>query len=216
MNSSKPGISVLMVDDHPIVRDGYRRLLGSMPDIGDIREAADGEAALETYRQSRPDVVIMDLTMPGMGGMEAIRRLREFDAEARILVFSMHDSDALIDRCIEMGVQGYLIKSSGQDQLVDAVRQIAAGKPYMDSSQAMRMAVRRRDAIGEPTAALTSREFQIFAMLAEGMSVQQIAHALGISPSTVGVHRNNLLKKTGLANDNQLVRLAIRLKIIEA
>ncbi len=216
MKAATTTISVLIVDDHPIVRDGYRRLLSGVPDIGDIREAADGEAALASYLQARPDVVIMDLTMPGMGGMEAIRQLLEIDAAARILVFSMHDSDALIDRCIEQGVQGYLIKSSGQDQLLDAVRQIAAGRPYIDSSQAMRRAVRRRDAIGEPTANLTSREFQIFQMLAEGLSVQQTAHALGISPSTVGVHRNNLLKKTGLANDNQLVRLAIRLKIIEA
>ena len=208
-------LSVLIVDDHPIVRDGYRRLLTAMPEIGSISEAADGEAALASYRQHGPDVVIMDLTMPGMGGLEAIRRVREFDASARILVFSMHDSEALIDRCIALGVQGYLIKSSGQDQLLEAVRQIAAGRPYMDSSQAMRMAVRRRGANGEPTATLTSREFQIFQMLAEGMSVQQVAHALGLSPSTVGVHRANLLRKTGLANDNQLVRLAIRLGVIE-
>ncbi len=216
MNSAPASISVLIVDDHPIVRDGYRRLLGSMAEIGAIGEAADGEAAIECYRAQRPDVVIMDLTMPGMGGMEAIRRLVDLDGQAKILVFSMHDSDALMDRCISLGVKGYLIKSSGQDQLVEAVRQIAAGKPYLDSSQAMRLAVRRREGNGEPTAALTSREFQIFQMLAEGMSVQQTAFALGISPSTVGVHRNNLLKKTGLANDNQLVRLAIRLKIIEA
>ena len=216
MNLKPSRISVLIVDDHPIVRDGYRRLLSGMADIGAIAEASDGESALITYRRQRPDVVIMDLTMPGMGGLEAIRQLREGDAEAKILVFSMHDSDALIDRCIELGVLGYLIKSSGQDQLVDAVRQIALGKPYMDSTQAMRMAVRRRESIGEPTAALTSREFQIFQMLAEGLSVQQIAHALGISPSTVGVHRANLLRKTALANDNQLVRLAIRLGIIEA
>ena len=216
MNPSPAPIAILIVDDHPIVRDGYRRLLSGMPDIGAISEAADGESALASYRQLQPDVVVMDLTMPGMGGLEAIRQLREIDAEAKILVFSMHDSDALIDRCIELGVLGYLIKSSGQDQLVNAVRQIAAGNPYMDSVHAMRMAVRRREAIGEPTAALTSREFQIFQMLAEGLSVQQVAHALGISASTVGVHRANLLRKTGLANDNQLVRLAIRLGVIEA
>ena len=208
-------ISILIVDDHPIVRDGYRRLLASTPAIGRIDEAPDGETALASYRTQRPDVVIMDLTMPGMGGVEAIRQLRELDPEVRILVFSMHDSDTLIDRCIELGVQGYLIKSSGQDQLLNAVHQIAAGKPYMDSTQAMRMAVRRRESIGEPTAALTSREFQIFQMLAEGLTVQQVAHALGISPNTVGVHRANLYRKTGIANDNQLVRLAIRMKIIE-
>jgi two-component system invasion response regulator UvrY len=220
MIESMPGertIKVLLVDDHPVVRDGYRRLLENTPDIRVVAEAGDGERAGSLYDAHHPDVVILDISMPGMGGLEVLRRLKARDAAAHVLIFSMHDSETMIQRALEAGATGYLTKSGGMGQMVAAVRAVADGKPYIDQDHVMEMAVRRVAGVGDdPLRILSSREFQLFRLFAEGQTAGDIADTLSISPKTAGVHYTNIMKKLRLQNAAQLVRLAIRCKVIEA
>ncbi len=204
-------IRVLLVDDHPVVRGGYRALLENAADIQVVGEADSGEQAYTLYRELTPDVVVVDLNMPGMGGLGLIQRLRAQDARARILVFSMHDSQVMVHRALEAGALGYLAKSSASSLLADAVRQVACGKHYLERNLAPATA----DAGADPLRCLTRREFQVFQSLAEGQSVAEIAETLCISPKTAGVHQTNIMHKLGLRNAAELVRLAIRCRVIE-
>lgn len=213
---SLPIIRVLVVDDHPVVRDGFRHLLESTPDIRVVAEAGEGSAACALYDECRPDVVILDLSMPGMGGMEVLRRLKARDGEARILVFSMHDGETMIQRALEAGATGYLSKHGGMGQMVAAVRTVADGKPFIEGERAVAMAYRQiAGTTNDPLEVLSPREFQLFKLLAEGQTVSQIAGDLSLSPKTVGVHYTNIMKKLKLQNVTQLVRLAIRSRVIE-
>ncbi|MDD5297139.1 MAG: response regulator transcription factor [Rhodocyclaceae bacterium] len=215
-NADRP-IQVLLVDDHPVVRDGYRRLLETMPDIRVVAEAGDGEMACALYDQCQPDVVVLDLSMPGMGGLEVLRRLKARDASARVLIFSMHDSETMIQRALEAGATGYLTKNGGMGQMVEAVRTVACGNPFIDPERVLEVAVRQVAHGGDdPLRVLSSREFQLFRLFAEGQTVAEIAEDLSISPKTVGVHYTNIMKKLRLQNAAQLVRLAIRSKVIQA
>ena len=212
---SKP-ITVLLVDDHPVVRDGYRRLLESTPDIRVVAEADDGETGCVHYKEYAPDVVVLDLSMPGIGGLETIRRIKCQNSNARILIFSMHGSEIMIQRALEAGATGYLTKKGGMGQMVQAVRQVARGESFIEAEHAVSMALRKQSpSPGEPLRVLSTREFQIFKMLAEGHSVPEIAATLSISPKTVGVHHANIMKKLGLQNTAQIVRLALRNNVIE-
>lgn len=215
-SSSKP-ITVLLVDDHPVVRDGYRRLLDNTPDIRVIAETSDGENACLAYAEHSPSVVILDLNMPGIGGMETIRRIKARDANARILVFTMHDTETLIMRTLEAGATGYLTKQGGIAQMVEAVRQVAQGKPFIDPKHVTSMATRQLfDSAEDPLRVLSTREFQLFQLFAEGRSVAEVASTLSISPKTVGVHHSHIMRKLGLENSAQLVRLAIRCNLMSS
>ena len=212
---TKP-ITVLLVDDHPVVRDGYRRLLENTPDIRVVAEADDGETGCAHYKEYAPDVVILDLSMPGIGGLETIRRIKAQHPEARILIFSMHGSETMIQRVLEAGAAGYLTKKSGMGQMVAAVRQVARGELFIEAEQAVSMALRKQSPSSEePLHMLSKREFQLFKLLAEGCSSSEIAATLSISPKTVGVHHANIMKKLKLQNTAQIVRLALRNNIIE-
>jgi len=213
MKASKK-IRVLLVDDHPIVREGYRLLLENTADIHVVGEAECGEEACKLYRDIVPDVVILDLNMPGMGGLETIRRLRAKDPKSRILVFSMQDSQAMLQRALEAGAGGYLTKVSASSQMVEAVREVARGKAYLDQGLVPHvMGVLSGD--GDPLRNLTQREFEVFRNLAAGQSVSEIADILCISPKTVGVHQTNIMKKLDVRNASELTRLAIRYSVIE-
>jgi two-component system invasion response regulator UvrY len=207
-------ISVLLADDHPVVRDGYRRLLENSPDIEVMAETGDGESACNAYVQHRPDVVILDLSMPGIGGLETIRRLRALDPHARILVFTMHDDETMIRRTLECGAAGYLTKASGVGQMVEAVRLVAQGKTYVDATHMSELLRGAAAGPAGPLQVLSSREFQLFQCFAEGQSVAHIAAELGISTKTVAVHHANIMRKLELDNAAQLVRLAIRCRVI--
>ena len=217
--SNKPttptSIKVMLVDDHPVVRDGYRHLLENTPDIRVVAEANDGEEACALYEQHMPNVVILDLSMPGIGGLETLRRIKAKNPAINILVFSMHDSETLVLRSLEAGATGYLTKQGGVAQMVEAVRLVARGKLFVDSKYVPDLIHHRLSPTEDPLQALSTREFQIFQMLAEGHSVSDIAVMLSISPKTVGVHHAHIMRKLRLQNAAQLVRLAIRCNVVK-
>lgn len=215
MNTNNP-IRVFLVDDHPVVRDGYKRLLDNIPDIVVVAEANSGEEACDQYNQVHPDVVVMDLSMPGIGGIETISRLRAKDPDAHILVFSMHDSPIIISRAVQAGARGYLTKSSAAMQLVDAVRSVAQGKPFLNHNSVPSIMEKLNGNVDDPIGVLSKREFEVFCRLAAGHSVAEIAEQLSISPKTAGVHQTNIMHKLELRNIAELTRLAIRSGVIEA
>lgn len=206
-------ITVMLVDDHPVVRDGYRHLVENTPDIRVVAEANNGEEACSLCPQHLPDVVVLDLSMPGIGGLETLRRIKAKHPTINVLVFSMHDSATLVLRSIEAGATGYLTKQGGVAQMVEAVRQVAQGKLFVDAKYVPDLMHHRLFATEDPLQVLSTREFQIFQLLAEGHSVSDIATLLSISPKTVGVHHAHIMRKLGLQNSAQLVRLAIRCNV---
>jgi two-component system, NarL family, invasion response regulator UvrY len=209
-------ITVMLVDDHPVVCDGYRRLLETEPDIKVVAEAGNAETGCIQYKKHAPDVVVLDLSMPGIGGLEAIRRIKAYDPDAHILIFSMHNSEAMVSHALQAGATGYLTKQGGMGQMVKAVRQVARGEPYIDAEHAGGAENGSAPAAPEdPLHVLSTREFQLFKLMAEGHSISGIAATLCISSKTVGVHHANIMKKLGLHNTSQIVRLAIRCNVIE-
>lgn len=202
-----PAIRVLIVDDHPVVRDGYRRLLESTGQVTVVAEADNGMAGYHAYKTHRPDVVIMDLSMPGSGGLDAIRRITQWDSNAHILVFSMHEEPVFWKMSADAGAIGYLTKGSPPAAMLEAVQQVASGHCVspVDDDQAAR-------AGGQDSALanLTLREFEVFNLLALGHPGGEVARLLNISQNTVGVHQTRIMNKLGLQNIAQLVRLAIR------
>lgn len=206
-------IRVLLADDHPVVRSGYRRLLESEPDIEVVAEAGSGEESYRAFNETGPDVVVMDISMPGMGGLEAVRRMLARDPEARILVFSVHDNQAVLSQALRAGVLGYLTKHSAPQAMVEAVRKVARGHTVIDPELAGR-AFQEGGEHGDGLDRLTPREFQVFRLLAEGYTVTGVAEVLSISPKTAGVHHTRIMHKLDIHNPVQLVRLALRHGIV--
>ncbi len=211
----KQPINVLLVDDHSVVRAGFRRLLETSPEITVIGEADTGDKAWRLFEDLGPDVVVMDLSMPGMGGLEAIEKIRKIAAQARILVLSVHENEPFPSRALQKGAAGYLTKRCAPEELVIAVREIADGKCFLGKDIARRLAAERRDSERNLLTKLTSREFQVFTLLAKGRSVAEIADTIFISPKTVHVHRANVFRKLSISTTAELVRMAIRNDIID-
>jgi DNA-binding NarL/FixJ family response regulator len=217
---SAPGASgftrVMLADDHAIVREGYRSLLQKQDRLRVVAEAADGAEAYRVYKEAQPDLVIMDLSMPGIGGVEAIRRIRQWDHAARILVFTMHQSAAYAVQAIKAGARGFVTKSSPPEALLRAIGEIMAGRialsPDIDHELAM------NSLTSEPSAvdALSPREFEILRMLLAEKSVDDIAKTLNISVKTAANTRYLIRAKLGVASDIELVHLALRQRIIAA
>jgi two-component system invasion response regulator UvrY len=203
-------IRVLLVDDHPVVRTGFRRLLEVNTGVV-VAEAGSGEEAVQLYEETAPDVVVLDLSMPGMGGLETARRILARDGEARLLVFSVHDNEAMLSRALQAGVLGYLTKQSAPATLLEAVHAVAEGKMYIDPDLVGRALGGGRGGLLER---LTPREFEVFRLLAEGHSVNDIAGILNISPKTAGVHHTRIMHKLEVSTSVQLVRLAMRHGVI--
>ncbi|MGA9365937.1 MAG: response regulator transcription factor, partial [Steroidobacteraceae bacterium] len=182
-------IRVLLVDDHAVVRTGFRLLLQVRPDIAVVGEADSGEAACQRYLELSPDVVVMDIAMPGMGGIEALRRIRAHDPQARVLALSAHDDPMYARRALREGALGFLSKRSAPEALLEAVSGVGSGQRYIDSRVAQSLAL---EDIGgtdsSPIRRLSEREFDVFIRLARGASVQRIANDLRLSASTVGTH----------------------------
>ncbi len=210
-------IQVLLVDDHAVVRTGFRLLLQSQPDINVAAEAPSGEAACQMYAELSPDVVVMDLGMPGMGGLEALRRIRARSANARVLALSAHDDPMHARRALREGAMGFLSKRSAPEALIEAIATVAAGRRYIDPSLAQKLALAEIEGgLRSPIEQLSEREFEVFIRLAGGATVQKIADDLKLSASTIGTHLYNIKQKLGVANQSELTLLAIRHGLIEA
>lgn len=205
-------ITIMLVDDHPVVRAGFRRLLETDPDLEVVAEAENGEKSIALYASVRPDVVVMDISLPGIGGLEAGRRILGNDPEARLLVFSVHDNEAMVSRALRVGVLGYMTKDAAPTRILDAVRRVAQGQAYIDPELVGRML----QGGGGLLDRLTPREFEVFRLLAEGNAVTQIAEVLSISPKTVGVHQTRIMHKLEVRTAVQLVRLALQHGVIQS
>jgi len=206
----------LLVDDHEVVRAGYRRLLESTGKIEVVAEASDGEEAYRSYMQHQPTVVVMDLSMPGIGGLDASRRILARDESARILVFSVHENEIYLNRALDLGILGYISKRSASRVMVDAVRQVAKGELYIGQEMTPFLVKRTVCTDSQLIANLSPREFEVFRLRAEGKSVNEIAEMLNVSPKTIGHHNTSVKQKLGLANSAELTRLAIRLGLVTA
>ncbi|HEX3951209.1 MAG TPA: response regulator transcription factor [Steroidobacteraceae bacterium] len=210
-------IRVLLVDDHAVVRMGFRLLLQSVAEFTVLAEAESGEAACQMYFDLKPDVVVMDLAMPGMGGLEALRRIRARDPRARVLTLSAQDDLIHARRALQEGALGFLSKRSAPEALIEAVTAIAAGRRYLDSVLAQKLALAEFEgAAKSPLERLSEREFEVFIRLAGGASVQGIAQDLNLSASTIGTHLYNIKQKLGAANQSELTLIALRHGLIQA
>lgn len=207
--------TVMLVDDHAVVRTGFRLLLQETDDLQVVSEAGSGEEAVERYTATLPDVVVMDLSMAGIGGIEAIRRILEHHPQARILALSAHADTSHPRRVLSAGALGYLSKRSAPEEMVQAVRTVAAGHGYIDASLAQMMALPGNAGGQNPTEALSAREFAVFLQVAKGTAVNQIAEMLHLSPSTVGTHLYNIKQKLSASSHAELTLIAVRHGLIE-
>jgi len=207
-------IRVMLVDDHALVRMGFRMLLADAR-VEVVAEFDDGEQACAEYARIKPDVVVMDLSMPGMGGLEAVRRLLAQDPKARILALSAHEDTAHPQRVLRAGALGYLTKRSAPDALIAAVTAVAAHQAYVDSQTAQRLAMAQVKGATNPADSLSEREFSVFIQLARGQSVNQIADNLKLSPSTVGTHLYHVKQKLGASNQSELTLVALQWGLIQ-
>ena len=202
-------ITVLLVDDHAVVRTGYRLLLSQSQKIGRVTEVQTGEQACRHYHDQRPDVVVMDLSMPGIGGLDAIRRICAKDSAANILVFSIHDELVYVNRALQAGARGYITKRSAPDILVDAVLQLAAGSTYIEPLLNEHM--HRQYGLTRPASpldSLSAREFDVFILLAKGLTVKQISDELRLGYKTVANYNTSIKGKLNANTGAELARLA--------
>ena len=204
-------IRVQLVDDHALLRDGIRGLLEQYPDIRVVAESGSGEEAYTHYFEQQPDVVLMDVSMPGEGGLSALRRILRRDAKARIVILTMFHDESIALKAMQGGARGFTSKGMDSGALYKAVRRVADGETYIEDAVAQRMALQKS---GHGLDLLSGREFEVFRMLAEGKSVQQIADLLHLSSKTVGAHRTHIMEKLGCDNVAELALIAIRKDII--
>lgn len=203
------------MDDHAIVREGYRSLLEKQPRMQIVGEAEDGNQAYERSQSTSPDVIIMDLSMPGQGGLEAISRICQLFRDVRVLVFSMHQNPTFAIQAIRAGAKGYVSKSSSPDILIRAVYDVYNGRHVLSPDIAQAIAMSKLGGEHGPLEELTVREFEILRMLVEAQSTEEIAVALHISPKTVSNCHYQIKRKLGVATDIELVRLALRLNVVD-
>lgn len=209
-------IRVMLVDDHSVVRTGFRLLLQSQKDVEVVGEAESGEQACQRYPELTPDVLVMDIAMPGMGGLEAMRRIRARHPQARVLALSAHDDPMHARRALNEGALGFLSKRGAPEALIEAIACVAAGRRYIDAALAQKLAIEDIEGARSPVERLSEREFDVFLRLAKGATVQRIAEDLKLSSSTVGTHLYNIKQKLGVANQSELTLIAIRHGLIEA
>jgi DNA-binding NarL/FixJ family response regulator len=204
-------IRIVIADDHAIVREGLKRIVSSAEGMEVVGEAANGIEALQRVRELQFDVLMLDLSMPGRGGMELIKLAKAEKPRLRILVLSMHQEMQYAVRAIKSGASGYLTKESAPAQLEQAIRKIAAGGAFISSEVAEQLALGAMPgSAAMPHESLSNREFEVFRLLAAGVSVTSIAGQLNLSVKTVSTHKANLMQKMSLNNSSELVRYAIR------
>lgn len=214
-------IKILIVDDHEVVRDGLKNILLSLNNVAIAGEAANGEDAITFYETNKPDLVIMDISMPGMNGIEATRIIKENDPNAKILILTMHDNQEYLNQIIRSGAKGFVLKNTDKEELLDAVKTVAGGENFFSKDISkliienyIRSAKDTDKNEGYKEVPLTKREIEILKYIAEGNSNQEIANKLYISYNTVDTHRKNIMHKLSIKNTAGLVRYAIEKGLI--
>lgn len=207
-------INIMLIDDHTVVRSGLCRLLEQNTGIHVICEAGSGEQAYQYYGEYEPDVLVMDMSMPGMGGLEALRRIISRWSDAKVIMFSMHENATYAIQSITAGAMGYVAKTSNSEDLIQAVKDVFIGKNFISADMAHKVALQSLTGDDNPTQRLTSREFEVFRFLAEGKMVEDIANCLNIGQKTVANYQTSLKQKLNISSPVELVRLAIKYGVI--
>ena len=209
-------IKVLIVDDHALVRMGICRLLNDLPEMSVVGEAEDGDVALALVKSKQPDVVLLDMKMPGMDGWEVIRRLKKSNPQVKIIAVTALCNNTLPSRVLQLGAVGYLTKESGAEEMASAIRKVYKGERYLSAEVAQQIAISSLESSGETIfEKLSEREMQVMMMITSGMTVQEIADTLFLSTKTVNGYRYRLFEKLGVRNDVELTYLALKHQIIE-
>jgi DNA-binding NarL/FixJ family response regulator len=209
-------IRIVVADDHTIVREGLKQLLAAAGDLQVVGEASDGGQVIERVRALDFDLLLLDMSMPGRSGIDLIKLVRAEKPRLRILILSMHEESQYAVRAIRAGAAGYLTKESASKQLVDAIRKVAGGGAFISAEVAQQLALGAMpDVQGPPHSALSDREFQIFRMIADGLSVSDIAERLNLSVKTVSTHKSNILHKMGMTTQAELIRYAITHRLVD-
>lgn len=218
MSAASNKIDVLLVDDHAVVRAGYKTFLSLSDKVGMIYEADRGEIACQLYTQHQPDIVIMDLSMPGTGGFESIRRLMSRDANCKILVSSIHNELVYVTRVIKAGAKGYITKNNSPETLMAAVFQVASGNTFIEPSLAQQLAINvaSERGVSNQIEGLSPREFDVFCLLANGMTTRDAAEKLCLSYKTVCNHTTAIKEKLGIKTLAELALVATRQGILES
>lgn len=207
---------ILLVDDHELVRAGFRRLLEDGDKFEVIAEAGSGEQAVQEFNRLHPDVVIMDISMPGIGGVGAIERIIAREPKAKILVLSVHEDSVFTTRAMQAGALGFIPKRSAPEEMLKAIEMVAQGRTCIAPEIAQQIAMQKLTGSENPLDVLSQREFEVFRLLAEGKTVNEIADILSLSPKTVGTHHTNIKQKLNVSNSAELARLAIRSGLLDA
>jgi len=213
--SQNKKIRILLADDHSVVRQGFRLILSSQPDIEVIGEACNGREAVELAAQLQPDVVVMDVAMPELNGIEATRRIGEAASRTRVLALSMHKEAVYVREILRAGARGYLLKDSIDNDLISAVRSVARGDGYISPAVSDAVLTDYRRHVTDPIDLLTSREREVLQMIAEGKTNKEIAVSLNLSVYTVEAHRGRVMEKLNLHSTGELVRFAVRNGLID-
>ena len=210
-------IKVMLVDDHDLVRTGIKRLLEDHPDIKIVGEATSGEQALELVTENDPDVVLMDINMPGIGGLEATRKLLQRKPKLKIIMLTMHEDDMFAQRLLKAGAMGYLTKGATVDEILQALQAVMANQRYLCPSIAQQIALSQMtEEESSPFDSLSERELQVLLMMMDGQSISVISEKLCLSPKTVSTYRTRLYAKLGVQNDIELARLALQFGVVES
>ncbi len=203
-------MKILVADDHAIVRAGLKQILSANSDMEVAGEAQNGQEALDAISKDHWDVVLLDMSMPGLSGIDLIKRIKEKKPEINILVLSMHQEDQFAVRALKAGASGYLNKDSASELLVSAIRRVAAGGKHISRVLAEKLAYEIDPFKSTPShETLSDREFQIFRMIAEGMQINEIANELSLSPKTVSTHKHRLMTKLNISNNVELIQYAM-------
>ena len=215
MKSGMKRIRILLADDHAVVRQGFKMILGAQPDMEIVGEAGNGREAVELTEQLKPDIVVMDVAMPELNGIEATRRVAASVPHARVIALSMHKDSVYVREVLRAGARGYLLKDSGSADLVAAVRAVAQGEGYLSPAISNAVLDDYRKHVSNPIDLLTSREREVLQMLAEGKTNKEIAGVLNLSVYTVDAHRGRIMEKLNLHSINELTRFAVRNGLID-
>jgi len=207
MNSNS--IKVLLIDDHELVRSGIEYLLGSDPDIDVVAIGSSGEEAIKLAEQLMPDIILMDLNMPGIGGAEAIKRILRHQPTTKIIALSVYDDGPIPHQAIKLGAKGYINKGCPVDEMIKAIMTVYQGKNYLSSAVATNLVFGAQEVEKNIFSQLSNRELQIVTKIVDGYKISDIAESLSISPKTVNTHRYRVHEKLGIGNDIELVKLAI-------